>query len=69
MDTARTTNRCPVYLHPAAANNPATIEASQRRTGMLVITCGPHLAKLGKAQPSTLALTDTDFDPWGGSAA
>lgn len=71
MQTTRhnTPTRCPVYLHPAAATSPSAIEAIQRRTGLLVIACGPHFARLGKAQPATVELTDTDFDPWGGSAA
>ena len=37
MDTARRNIRCQVYLHPAAASNPATIRKIQEATGQLVV--------------------------------
>ena len=69
MQTTQHSNtRCPVYLHPAAASNPSTIDAIQRRTGLLVIVGGHHFARLGKAQPAAIELTETDFEPFGGAA-
>jgi len=57
MDTAQhATPRCPVYLHPASASNPATVRSIQQATGQLVvITCGRTLLK-----PAT-----TPADPFG----
>lgn len=57
------TTRCPVYLHPAAASNPATIARIQRRTGLLVIVGGGHKAATLQ-QPC-----HAGFGPFGGSAA
>jgi len=52
---------CPVYLHPAAATSRASIEAIQRRTGLLIITTPKQRhAQLNQAEDST---------PWGGDAA
>ncbi|MGE6790871.1 hypothetical protein ACQKFS_02460 [Pseudomonas guineae] len=63
MDTARTTTRCPVYLHPAAASNPATVLSIQQATGQLVVINGTRT----QLKPTTPA---DPFGPWdGGSAA
>lgn len=65
MDTAHSTTRCPVYLHPAAASNPAVVNRIQRATGLLVcITGGRPTLK----QPSTAPSHD-DMGPFGGDAA
>jgi hypothetical protein len=63
MDTARTTTRCPVYLHPACASKPATVLSIQQATGQLVVINGTRT----QLKPTTPA----DFSgPWdGGSAA
>lgn len=63
MDTARTATRCPVYLHPAAASNPATVLSIQNATGQLVVINGTR-TKLKPATPADA------LGPWdGGSAA
>lgn len=54
--------RCPVYLHPAAASNPATIARIQRRTGLLVIAGGSR-------KPAALRPAGADLGPFGGDAA
>lgn len=59
-DTQHSTARCPVYLHPAAASNPRTVDRIQRATGQLVIIQGQR-AQLGTTPP--------DFGPFGGDAA
>lgn len=59
---SKPTTRCPVYLHPAAASNPAIIARIQRRTGLRVIVGDSH--KAANLRPST-----TDFGPIGGDAA
>lgn len=61
MQTTQHLKSCPVYVHPAAATSKASIDAIQRRTGLLVITNpkGRH-AKLAQS---------TDWGPWGGDAA
>lgn len=65
MDTARTTTRCPVYLHPAAATNPDTISEIQLATGQLIVLTGgrPQLK-----QPTITLPAFEDFGPWGGAA-
>lgn len=68
MQTTQHTNtRCPVYLHPAAATNPAAVERIQRSTGLLVIV------NLGRATiapaPVAAAVASDDQGPWGGDAA
>lgn len=55
------TTRCPVYLHPAAASNPAIIARIQRRTGLRVIVGGNH-------QAATLRPFAADLGPLGGAA-
>lgn len=65
MDTAHSTTRCPVYLHPAAASNPAVVSSIQQATGQLIcITGGRPTLK----QPSTAPVFD-DLGPFGGDAA
>lgn len=64
MQTTQHHTRCPVYLHPAAATNPATIDAIQRKTGLLVIiTPKSRLAR------AVVDATPADFGPFGGDAA
>lgn len=58
---SKPTTRCPVYLHPAAASNPAIIARIQRRTGLLVIVGGSHKA-------ATLRPTSADVGSFGGAA-
>lgn len=62
MDTARTTTRCPVYLHPAAASNPGTVRSIQQATGQLVVINGTRTL----LKPATPA---DAFGPFGGDAA
>ncbi len=61
--TSRVT-RCPVYLHPAAASNPATVVRIQSRTGLLVITCAGN-----KAPTLQQHAPHEGFGPFGGDAA
>ena len=63
MDTAHSTTRCPVYLHPAAARKPSTVASIQQATGQLVclVRGRPQLK-----QPTLPAFED--FGPWGGAA-
>ncbi len=58
-------NTCRVYLHPAAASNPATIAAITARTGMAIVIGGNRRgAALRPSRPAD------DLGPWdGGSAA
>ncbi len=65
MQTTQHNNtRCPVYLHPAAANSPAAVERIQRSTGLLVIV------NLGRATIAPApAAAPNDQGPWGGDAA
>lgn len=63
MHTTQHNTRCPVYLHPAAANSPASIEAIQRQTGLLVISTAKRPAARAMATPKH------DDNPWGGDAA
>lgn len=60
-DTQHVRTRCPVYLHPAAASNPRTVDRIQRATGQLVVITG-HRAQLHTSTPP-------DFGPFGGDAA
>jgi len=53
--------RCPVYLHPSAASNPAIIARIQRRTGLRVIVGG-------SSQAATLRPFASDLGPLGGAA-
>ena len=66
MDTAHSTTRCPVFLHPAAASNPATVRSIQQATRQLVCILGgrPQLQQ----QFATLPAAE-DFGPFGGDAA
>lgn len=59
-DTQHPSARCPVYLHPAAASNPRTVDRIQRATGQLVVIHG-HRVQLRTTAP--------DFGPFGGDAA
>jgi hypothetical protein len=65
MQTTQQNNRCPVYLHPAAATSPAAVERIQRSTGLLVIV------NLGRVTMSTApaVVSADDQGPWGGDAA
>ncbi len=64
MDTARTTTRCPVYLHPAAASNPFHIRRIEHATGLTV------RAHAGRAMLKPTTHSVDSFGPWdGGSAA
>ncbi|MCY1463426.1 hypothetical protein D9M71_813200 [compost metagenome] len=58
---SKPTTRCPVYLHPAAASNPAIIARIQRRTGLRVIVGGSH-------QAATLRPFAADLGSLGGAA-
>lgn len=61
MQTTQHLKSCPVYLHPAAATSKDSIDAIQRRTGLLVIA-------IPKRRHAELA-QKTDLAPWGGDAA
>jgi len=65
MQTSQHTNRCPVYLHPAAASSREAIAAIQSQTGLLVIV-QPKSTSLKAVRP---AVATDDFGPWGGNAA
>lgn len=65
MQTTQHKNRCPVYLHPAAATSPATVERIQRSTGLLVIV---NLGRVSMSTAPATVITD-DQGPWGGDAA
>jgi hypothetical protein len=58
---SKPTTRCPVYLHPAAASNPAIIARIQRHTGLRVIVSGSQKA-------ATLRPFAADLGPLGGAA-
>ncbi|MDT4813064.1 hypothetical protein FQZ97_460350 [compost metagenome] len=59
------THGCPVYIHPAAASNPATVRSIQRATGhLVVITCGRPQLKPDHTLPAF-----EDFSGFGGGAA
>lgn len=62
MHTAHHQTRCPVYLHPASASNPATVRSIQQATGQLVVIAGTR-ATLKPATPAD------PFGPFGGDAA
>ncbi|WP_296258489.1 MULTISPECIES: hypothetical protein [unclassified Pseudomonas] len=64
MPNTQHSNRCRVYLHPTAAKSQASVEAIQRKTGLLVILNT-------KREPiGTLSdVTWPDESPWGGDAA
>lgn len=59
-DTQHTPTRCPVFLHPAAASNPRTVDRIQRATGQLVVIHGLR---------AQLRTTPPDLGPFGGDAA
>lgn len=64
MKTAQhSTTRCPVFIHPAAASNPATIERIQQATRQLVVIRG------GRPTLTRTAPEFDGFDPFGGFAA
>lgn len=64
MDTAQhASTRCPVYLHPASASNPATVRSIQQATGQLVVITGTRT----QLKPATTHADD--FGPFGGDAA
>ncbi|PBP65577.1 hypothetical protein CCL19_15420 [Pseudomonas syringae] len=65
MQTTQHSDRCQVYLHPAAASNPKAIAAIQSQIGLVVIA-HPKFCAL-KAIPAAKAADD--FGPWGGDAA
>jgi len=65
MDTAQhSANRCPVFVHPAAATNPSIVSSIQHATGQLIVLIGgrPQLK-----QRHTLPARE-DFGPYGGAA-
>lgn len=62
MDTATRTTRCPVYLHPAAASNPAVIASIQQATGQLIVLTG------GRPQFKQQHARYDGFGPFGGAA-
>ena len=63
MSPARTTAiRCPVYLHPAAASNPAVIASIQQATGQLIVLAG------GRPQLKQRHSSFEGFGPFGGAA-
>lgn len=66
MDTAQhSKTRCPVFLHPASATSPSSINKIQRTTGQLfVLTGGRPQLKQRFTSP-----TPDDFGPFGGDAA
>lgn len=60
MQTTQRSQRCQVFLHPAASN-PRTIETIQRSTGLIVIV---------NVDAKRAALTvPAPTSPWGGDAA
>lgn len=62
MHTAHHPTRCPVYLHPASASNPATVRSIQQATGQLVvISCGRTILK-------PTATPAESFGPFDGAA-
>lgn len=65
MQTTQHNNRCPVYLHPAAATSPAAVERIQRSTGLLVIV---NLGRPTMATAPAAVIADLQ-GPWGGDAA
>ncbi|MGV8860163.1 MAG: hypothetical protein ACOH2T_03145 [Pseudomonas sp.] len=68
MQTTQHNSRCPVYLHPAAASNLRSIEAVQRRTGLLVIITPKGRPTLA-VPPAPAPMPADHFSPWGGDAA
>jgi hypothetical protein len=64
MQTIQPTTRCPVYLHPAAATNPAAINAIQRKTGLLVI-----ISPKSRLARAVVRAAPADCGPFGGDAA
>ncbi|MBI6798756.1 hypothetical protein [Pseudomonas syringae] len=64
MQTTQRNNRCPVYLHPAAASKRESITTIQRQTGLLLIV--QPKSSSAKATPAPAV---DDFGPWGGDAA
>lgn len=61
--TTPTRSHCTVYLHPAAASNPAAIKRIQQRTGLLVIL------NLNRAVIAPPPVPDAGDTPRGGDAA
>ena len=60
--------QCRIYLHPAAASNPAVIRAVMARTGLTVVIGGNHKAATLQQSPRPFS-APSDFDPFGGGAA
>lgn len=58
------TTRCPVFIHPAAASNPITVQGIQQATGQLVVISRGR--PLLKPEPTLPAFEN--FGPWGGAA-
>ncbi|MEE5139131.1 hypothetical protein V2J83_26910 [Pseudomonas alliivorans] len=65
MQTTQHSDRCQVYLHPAAASNPKAIAAIQRQTELVVI----EHPKFCALKAIAAAKAADDFGPWGGDAA
>lgn len=65
---SKSITRCQVYLHPAAASNPATIAYIQRHTGLKVIAGGSHKAATLRSFTATLQPFTADLGPFGGAA-
>lgn len=59
--------QCRIYLHPAAASNPAAIRAVIARTGLAVVIGGN--SKAATLQQPRRAASLEGFDPLGGGAA
>jgi hypothetical protein len=62
MQTQQRVTRCPVYLHPAAATNPAVIATIQHATGQLIVLVG------GRPQLKQQHARYDGFSPFGGAA-
>lgn len=65
MDTAQhSSNRCPVFLHPAAASNPFTVRRIERETGLIA-----HVTLRAAQLKRHIRPTFESFGPFGGDCA
>lgn len=68
MQTTQHSNtRCPVFLHPAACSSRASVEAIQRRTGLLLITTPK--GRTAAVPSRNVEASDDSFSPFGGDEA